>query len=139
VPASDYSANYLLYNAEQSKNIVVALQIEGLSTILSSGPIYKRILYGDDITYGQPGLVYGGLKIYPDFKSIMDLAGGSLTISQRLEPEQGRGAISTLSISFVDLNQYMTQLISPGVILDDILGKKITLYLGYQQISFPQY
>ena len=41
-------------------------------------------------------------------------------------------------MSFIDLDQYMTQLISPGVIVDDILGKQIKVYLGYQEISFPE-
>ncbi len=138
MPSSDYSNNFLLYNAEKTKNLVIAVELEGVSTILTSTKLYKRLLYGDPaLHYGDPGLVYGGLIEYGDYKSLLDLNGGSLTISQRLEPEQGRGAISTLSLSFIDLNQYMTELISPGVIIDDILGHPVKVYLGYQEISFP--
>ena len=135
---TDYSSNYLLYNSESSKNLVIAVEIEGLSTLLTSTDLYRRIKYGDPgLVYGG-GQVYGGLTPYDNYKSLVDLSGGSLTLSQRLEPEQGRGAVSTLSISFIDLNQFMTQLISPGVVLDDILGKSVKVYLGYQQISFPE-
>lgn len=139
MPSSDYSNNYLLYNAESTKNIVVAVEFEGLSTILTSSKLFKRNLYGDPgLVYGEPGLIYGGLRDYGDYKALLDLVGGSMTISQRLEPEQGRGAISMLTLSFIDLNQYMTQLCSPGVILEDILGHSVKIYLGYQEIGFPE-
>lgn len=139
MPSTDYSNNYLLYNAEATKNIVVIVEFEGLSTLISSSKIYKRNLYGDPgLEYGDADLVYGGLIEVGDYRPLLDLTGGSMTISQRLEPEQGRGAISTLSLSFVDLNQYMTQLCSPGVILEDILGHPVKIYLGYQEIGFPE-
>ncbi len=138
MPITDYSDNYLLYNALTTKNLVVVVEIEGLSYFLSSNTVYKRVSYGDpDIHYGDPGLVYGGLIARADIKPIVDISGGSLTISQRLEPEQGRGAISTISMSFIDLDSFMTQLISPGVLIPDILGAAVKVYLGYQQISFP--
>lgn len=135
----DYSPNYLLYNAQVTKFPVIAIRIDGLSTILSSSDIFKRVSYGDpDIEYGTPGLIYGGLTPYGDFRTILDMSGSSLTLSQRLEPEQGRGAISTISLSFIDKDQFMSRLIAPGVVLDEILGKKITIFYGYQQLSFPQ-
>lgn len=144
MPQTDYSSNYLLYNAEASKKISIVVKFDGLDTLLSNVPVYKRFRYGDPYVYGTPNVVYGGLVEITDasgsplFKTLLDLTGGSLTLSQRLEPEQGRGAISTLSMSFIDLNQYMTKLISPGILIDDILGKKVTVYLGYQEISYPE-
>ena len=142
-PQTDYSTNYLLYNSESTKNIVIAVEIEGLNTLLTSTTVYKKIHYGDPgIVYGLPGIVYGGGIPYGDGlhdqKSLLDLTGSSLTLSQRLEPEQGRGAVSTLSMSFIDLDQFMTKVISPGVLIDDILGKPVKVYLGYQEIFFPQ-
>ena len=139
MPQTDYSSNYLLYNQQVTKNLVIAVEIEGLGTVLTSSTLYTRVRYGDPgIKYGDAGLVYGGLRVADNFLAILDLNGGSLTLSQRLEPEQGRGAISTLSMSFIDKDQFMTQLISPGILLDDILGKPVKVYVGYQQISFPE-
>lgn len=139
MPETNYSDNYLLYNALGTKKIVIAVQIEGLTTILTSTDLNKRVRYGDaGLYYGKPGLVYGGLEPYSDYKSILSLDGSSLTISQRLEPEQGRGAIAMLTLSFIDKDQFMTQLISPGVLLDDIMGKPVKIYVGYQEIAFPE-
>ena len=42
MPNSDYSNNYLLYNAENTKNIVIVVEIEGVNTFLSSSTIYKK-------------------------------------------------------------------------------------------------
>lgn len=139
MPSTDYSNNYLLYNSQTTKNLVIAVKIDGLDTILSSSDLFKRIRYGDPgLVYGQPGVVYGGLTPYDDFKSILDLTQSNLTIQQKIEPEQGRSSVSLLTLNFVDLNGYMTELISPGILLDDIMGKQIRVYLGFQEIAFPE-
>lgn len=136
--------NYLLFNTLQSKNIVVVVEIPGLD-LLSNRDIFTRIRYGDPgLFYGEPlpGTsqvpVYGGLRKADGQRDLLMLDGSSLVISQKLEPEQGRGSISTLTLSFLDKDQYMTRACSPGIIIDDILGKKCKIWLGYKQISFPE-
>lgn len=134
---------YLTYNDLGSKKLAVVVDIEGLA-YLTSTTIGRLIRYGDPFKYGDSGLLYGGLVpvgLSPSErqqKILLDLNGSSLTISQRLEPEQGRAGISTLSMSFVDINQYMTQAVSPGKIIDEILGKEVKIWLGYAQTSFPE-
>lgn len=129
---------YLRFNEQNTKNISLVVEIPGID-LLSNRPIYKRVRYGDpDLTYGEPGLVYGGLREIDGVRDILSLESSSLSLSQKLEPEQGRGAISVLSLAFIDANQYMTQVCSPGVILDDILGKPVTIWLGFQEISFKE-
>lgn len=143
--STEASDKYLLFNEYQTKNIVVTLEIEGLGIPLSSGPLFTRVRYGDPgIFYGEPGIVYGGVRRLTDatgadqFKDYLSLDSSSLTLDQRIEPEQGRGSVSTLSLSFIDKDGYMSMLISPGVILDDILGKNVKVRLGYKQISYPE-
>src|SRR6185437_3037206 len=127
--------NFLNFNALQTKNVVIVVDIPGLD-IISNTVVYTKIRYGDPIHYGDAGLVYGGLRLYGTpggrgQKNLLSLD-GSLTIYQTLEPEQGRGAISTISLSFVDVANYMTQATSPGVIIPDILGAPVRVWLGYQ-------
>jgi hypothetical protein len=131
--------NYLLANQSMNKNISVVVQIAGLSTLLTNGPIYTIVKYGDPgITYGEPGLVYGGFKKLSGFLDLVSLAGSSLTISQTLEPEQGKGSVSQISLAFIDKNGFMSQVISPGVLIEDILGTTVTVFLGYSNVSYPQ-
>jgi hypothetical protein len=117
----------------------MVIQIEGLDYYISIVPTYTKIRYGDPgLVYGAPGLVYGGLRLNDNVVAGLSLD-SSLTISQKLEPEQGRGAVSTMTLVFVDFNQMFTKLISPGQDLNDLLGNKLVkVYLGYQTQSFPE-
>jgi len=135
---TDYPSNYLNFNAQQTKNLSLVLKIDGFDTLLTSSDVYVRNRYGDPIVYGQPGIVYGGLRKVSNTKSLLSFAASSTTITQRLEPEQGRASISTLSLSFLDKDEYMTNLLYRGGPLDEPMGKLCLVYLGYQQTSYPE-
>lgn len=137
MPSTDYSPAFLATVAEANKQLLIAIEIDGLSTALTSGEISKKIVYGDPIVYGQSGLVYGGLIPYDDFKPLLSLDQSSLTIQQKVEPEQGRASVSMLSLAFVDKDQFMTNLIAPGNVIPDILGAQIIVRIGFPQISYP--
>ena len=146
--AFDLPANYVRFNSLQTKEPIVVVKIAGVADLITNRGLVTKILYGDPgVIYGVPGLVYGGLKPYlkylpggglSSFRPYLDLSNNSPTISQRLEPEQGKGSVSTLSLTMLDFDQFMTQLCSPGVIIPEIMGAEIQVYLGYANISFPQ-
>jgi len=128
--------NFLLFNTYQSKNIVIVVQIPGVDN-LSNITINTKIRYGDPgLFYGVGGFVYGGLRAVGNQRSLLSLEG--LNLSQKLEPEQGRGSISQINLSFIDKDGYMSKVVSPGVIIDEILGKPVKIFMGYEQISFPE-
>lgn len=130
-------SNFLLFNDYQSKNLAIIVEIPGID-LLSNIQFFTKIRYGDpDLSYGVGGFDYGGLRPVGSQRNILSLDGG-LTISQKLEPEQGRGSISMINLPFIDKDSYMSQVISPGLIIDDILGKEVKIYMGYTQISFPE-
>lgn len=136
---STSSPNFELFNDSQTKNIAVVVCIEGLPFCFANRAVYSKVKYGDPgIVYGLPGLVYGALKLVEDVTDILSLDQSSLLLQQAIEPEQGKSSISAMNLTFIDKNQLMTQVITPGVYLDDILGKPVKVYLGYQEISFPQ-
>lgn len=133
---------FLDYNSLQTKTIAVVVDIEG-ADLLTSTIIYRVPRYGDPgLNYGDAGLTYGGLVPVGSVgdrgqRSLLDISSG-LVLSQRLEPEQGRAAISTLSLPFIDVGQYMTQLCSSGIIVPRILGRKVIVRLGYVQNAYPE-
>lgn len=137
-------AKYKLFNFEQSKKLVIILTFEGLDDIISSVPVNTYIRYGDPNTsYGNPGLVYGGLRPYitPTGGSALALLSpnqSSSSVTQRIEPEQGKGSIGQLTFNMIDKNQYMTRLVSPGIVLPEFLGVQTNVYIGYQDISYPE-
>lgn len=142
---SDLTPRFQIYNDQQTKNPVVVLKIDGVPGVISSTPLFTRIRYGDpDVFYGGAGLVYGGLRPLTatndggEVLPLVQLEGSSLTLSQAVEPEQGRGSVSTLTFQLLDKDQYITRLFTPGEICEDILNREITVYLGYTQISYPE-
>lgn len=136
-------ANFLTYNNQLSKQINVVVEIDGLP-YFSNLQMGRNIEYGDNIVYGQTNIIYGGLVpvgINPgerQQKTLLLTDSGSFAIAQRLEPEQGRGSIGTLSLSFLDKDGYMTQAVSPGIVVPEILGQQVKIWIGYGPTSFPQ-
>jgi len=138
VGLSNYPANFQIANERQTKLLSVVVEIEGVPDFFSLGAIYKKAKYGDaGLIYGLPGLIYGALIKIDNVRDYLTLD-GSLTISQRLEPEQGRASISTFSLVFIDKDGYFTNLLSPGMVVDEILGGRLVkIWLGFQNVSFP--
>lgn len=132
-----FSKNYLRYNDQQTKNLCVVVDIPGLD-LLTNIPIFTRIRYGDPHLFYGDGDVYGGFRPVSGVRAILDLDHGSATISQRNEPEQGRASIAQITLAFVDKDKYMTQAVSRGIIIPDIIGRSIRVQLGYQQTSYPE-
>lgn len=135
----ELTPNYKLFNSFQSKEIVIIVKIPGID-LLSNRQFFSVLKYGDpNEFYGGPdNPVYGGNRTVDGVRDILSLDKSSLTISQKLENEQGRASISMLSFSFIDKDQYMTQVLSPGVIIPEILGAPVTVLLGYLGMSYPE-
>lgn len=141
---SETTDKFKIYNDLQSKNLLLAVEIEGVPGLLASNQLYQTLVYGlPGVDYGDPGLIYGGLLPLDSWnggevRQILSRDASSLVLSQKIEPEQGRGSVSQLTLAFIDKDKYMTQLLSPGIIVDDILGKKVKVYLGYKELAFPK-
>lgn len=137
-------AKFLSLNDLQSKNLVVVVDIDGLDyltsqTVLRSIQYGDPYVYGDDIVYGSTNLVPVGSRVGErGQKDLLIFEGSTFTISQKLEPEQGRASISTLSLSFLDKDQYMTMAVASGPIVDEILGRQMRVWIGYKNTSFPE-
>jgi len=134
-----YPAKYLQYNQQLSKNLTIVMEIEGVPYLFGVAPTFTQVRYGDpNIVYGLPGLVYGGLRALGNLKPYIVLD-SSFVISQRIEPEQGRGNIGTLTVSLIDYNGEVSRLVSPGVVIQDIIFKpQIRIWIGFAQTSFPE-
>lgn len=117
----------------------LVLQIEGVETIYGIGEIKKFIKIGDpDLEVGDEWQI-GGLNGYEDQLDVINLDGSSNTITQQLLQDRGgTSSIPSIQISLIDKNQLITQLITPGEVVEDLLGRKANVYLGYQETAWPQ-
>lgn len=124
---------------EVIQNPQLVLQIEGVDTVFGIGEVKKYVRVGD------PGLLIGdswkigGYNPYENQLDVINLDGSSNTITQQLLQDRGgTSSVSSVQIALVDKNGQMTELITPGVVVEDILGRKANVYLGYQETAWPQ-
>lgn len=129
--------NALTQAVEQKPQLV--LEIDGVTDRFGIGIIKKYVRIGD------PGLVIGndwtigGFNEVDDQIDLISLDGTTTTIAQQLlQDKGGASSVSSIQISLIDKDGYMTNLITPGNVVSDILGRRANVYLGYQDTAFPQ-
>ncbi|MBL0233247.1 MAG: hypothetical protein IPQ08_06240 [Chitinophagaceae bacterium] len=135
----DTTTNFDIVNAQNSKEPVIILQVEGVPYVYSSATVFTKVRYDD------PGVIYDGTYVYDGLrpldsdkqKNYIDRKGSKATISQKLEQWDGKASIETMNIKLIDKNGLITQLITPGIIVDEILNKKVKVYWGYKNLSYP--
>jgi hypothetical protein len=118
----------------------LVLEIDGVTTLFGAVEISRLIRVGD------PGLVIGnswqigGVAPVPDQAQVISVEGGGGTrIDQQLRPDQGSvSSVSSVQLHLIDKNLIMTRLISPGVVVDDVLGRKATLWMGFKNTAFKE-
>ncbi len=129
----------LLASQKTSIRPQLVLQIEGVDTLYGAVAIEKYIRIGD------PGLeigndwVIGGLNLVDDQETVISTSGSGASISQQLQPDKGSiSSISSIQLDLIDFKNVITELISPGVVVDDILGRNAKLFFGFQGTAFPE-
>lgn len=134
-----YPEKYIQNNDRLTKFLNVVVEIEDCPFSFSLVQTFTKIRYGDpDLFYGLGGFVYGGLRPLGNVKPYLSME-SNLKLSQKLEPEQGRASASTLSLTFVDVEGFMTRLFSPNQIMNEVLGgKQVKIWLGYAGSSFRE-
>jgi hypothetical protein len=133
---------YRARDTEQTKDIVLVVKIDGLDTILSNRPLFSPAYYGaPGLVYGMLDLVYGGGSVVDasvDYRDILSLDGSTMTVSQKLEPEQGRASVSQFTLGFIDKDEFVTRLCTPGELIPDVLGAAFEVFIGYKGLAYPE-
>src|SRR5690606_19246989 len=79
----------------------------------------------------------GGFNLVGDQDNLISFDGTSTSIKQTINTDKGEGtSISSLSIALID-DGFMTRLITPGEILDDLLQRRAKVYLGLKDTAWP--
>jgi hypothetical protein len=133
----------LTQGAKDKQNFVkqtpsLVLEIDGYSRLFGLSKLYRYT------TIGGPGLYIDGTweiggKYYDNtVRDWITLDGTTSSISQQLlQDKGGTSSITSFQISVLDIDELATALISPGVVLSDLLGREAFVYLGYQDTLFP--
>ncbi len=142
IELSQNSQNKLTQTVKQPSLVV---EIEGVPFYFTAKLIKAIVRIGDDgLQVNDPanspfGFYIGGTKTIYNQKDLITLAGTSTKISQILSPDKGEGSsISTMAVKLID-DGYLTRLLTPGEIIDDILAAKCFVYLAPDSdLLFPE-
>lgn len=114
------------------------IEIEGVSTL------YGGVTIQEFIRIGDPGLdidgtwTIGGKRAVVDQKSYIQLQDTNTSIRQQLDIDKARtSSISSLKVVLTDKDQDISELISPGFILDDLLSANVSIYMGFLDVAWP--
>ena len=137
MPTSNYPQNYLNRIDSSSKAFNVVLKLDGLEDVYCLSPIKKKIYFGEPGLRFGVGYSFGDIANDPNAKPYI-IYDTSMVISQTLEPEQGRASITTFNVNLVDYKGNVSKVVSPGGgVLDEVLGRTVTIYLGFPDSVFP--
>lgn len=118
----------------------IVLCIEGVDTKYGSASIIELIRVGDPGLIIDGSWVIGGFRALDDQLNAVSLDGSTTSINQQLDIDKGRGSsISSMEIALIDFNEAITELISSGNIVTNILGRKAKVQLGFaENTSYPE-
>jgi hypothetical protein len=136
---TQYPAGYTDREYVVSKQVNLVFEMEGASDVLFTlGLTQSQIYYGQpNLNYGEEGIVYGGYTSDGRSRQYI-MTESNLTISQVVEPEQGRASVSTMSFNFADVDGFVTEFFSKNQAVDEPLGNKLVkVRLGYGETNFP--
>ena len=117
----------------------LVLKIAGVDTVYGIGEVKKFIKIGDTGLEVGDEWKNGGLNAYEDQLDVINIEGSSNTISQQLlQDKGGTTSVPSIQISLMDDDLKITELITSGEVVEDLLGRKAEVYLGYQDTAWPQ-
>jgi hypothetical protein len=129
---------------QSTKEPNMVLVIDGIEKVFGASVVRAYVRIGDEgLVIGDPetdpdAFYIGGMHAYPNQDNLITPDGTSTSIKQTLDIDKGLGSsISNMSISLMD-DGYVTQLITPGEIVDDILQRKCLVYYGFAGTAWPE-
>lgn len=119
---------------------VLVAKIDGYENLFGNVQIKQYIRIGDpELLIGDEWLI-GGFRLLDNQSPYISFSQGTTTrISQKLDPSKGQSSsVSQMTLAIVDFNREITTLVSPGQVLTDVIGRRVTVFLGVQESSWPE-
>lgn len=119
--ASTLTANALAASQNQSLNTILVLEIDGAAFLYTSGNLQEGTIDALTDVANQKQII-----------SLSKSGGTSSEIKQSINIDKGTDeSITSMRVTLIDYNLQATELISPGVVVNDILGRRCSVWLGF--------
>ncbi len=117
----------------------LVFEIDGVPTIYGAVPVTRYIKVGDPALLIGNTWTIGGLGAHDSSESLISLQGTGTKIQQQLMPDKGAvTSASSVKVELLDSGNLITRLISPGQVVDDLLGRRAKLWMGFKNTAFPE-
>lgn len=117
----------------------LVLEIDGVTTLYGCVIVKKYVRINDAGLVIGDGWTIGGTDDVEDQSDIISLDGTTTDVTQQLlQDKGGTGSISSLQISLIDPFDEATKLVSPGVVVEDILGRGARVWLSFAEGAWPE-
>lgn len=118
----------------------IVLEIEGHTQYYGAIEILKIIKIGDPGLLIGDGWVIGGLAALENSDDIISFSAGTSTnIRTQLNPDKGIGeSITSMQIALIDKNGTISELMSPGVVLQDLMARRCKIWFGFDGTAFKE-
>lgn len=131
----------ILDGVQKRPNIVA--QLDGVDEIFGAGTILRSIRIGDpDLEIGSDWAIGGKTEV--DEQASLIILGGrnggtDTRITQQISQDSSESSsLQTIRVAFADKDGRLSRLVSPGVEIDDIMARKMSIWFGFQNSSFPE-
>lgn len=114
------------------------LEIDGLPAF-SSVAVGTYPNYDEGLSYDDAGLLYDGIFIDPSILPYIDIDKSTNQITQQMLVDKGGfSSVTSFDVSLVDKNQFITEVITPGNTIEEILSRKARLFLSLDGAGHPK-
>ena len=125
--------------SQTTKEVIIILEIDGIPTIYGSKDVQKFARIGAE------GLLIGNFVIGEAYtpsntKGLISIKDGTSTnISSQIRIDRSAASsVSTMKIALVDKDNFVSDEMAIGNIVDDILSREANVYLGFQGGAHPE-
>lgn len=116
----------------------VILQIEDYDRLLTVTDVYKLLEFESDVAI-PVGTVFGSKVKRDDVVKLISIDGTTSVLSAGVEPDKGGGsATSNVTVRLVDAQSFITKLITPNLVIQDLLYRRCKFWMGLESYIFPQ-
>lgn len=118
----------------------MALEIDGYDIVFANVRIEKYIRIGDPDLYIGDDWVIGGYSLLDNVSDYISFNTGTTTkISQKLDVYKAQGSsVSGMVVSLIDKSETVTELVSPGFQVEDLLGREVVVKQGVKGTAYPE-
>lgn len=123
----------------QEKKPSLVLEIDGYDYLFTLSNLVRHTRVGDLGLIVDGSWVIGGQTEDQRALPYITIDGTTQSISQQMQQDKGGAtSITSIQVSLLDYREAVTNLVSPGFQLPDLLGRNAWVHLGFQGSLFPE-